>query len=163
MSKLAQTNARERLYRVLGDSLSCAKALISILADERKALEQQDEATLAANATIKDQAVHTLASLEKSRGDIGRDSGFGAGLENMDALTGWCDEKSRIATRWQEFTLILQQCNAMNSTNGAIIMARRQQVLAGLAVLRGNNAAGNTYDIPGIRSSAVSGRELAEA
>lgn len=163
MRKLAQSDALDRLYRVTGDSLGCAGDLKSILADERTALEQQDEASLASNAALKDQVVQTLASLERSRGDISRDAGFGTSPESMDALIGWCDEKSMLATRWQEFTALLKQCNTMNSTNGAIILARRQQAQAALALLRGCETDINTYGYPGARHTAIGGRELAEA
>jgi flagellar biosynthesis/type III secretory pathway chaperone len=163
MSKPAQSDVRERLYRLLGESLNSAKLLRSRLIDERTALEKQDESTLASNAAQKDQMVRTLASLEKARGEIGRDAGFGAGLENMGELTDWCDRNEMIACRWQEFRALVQQCNTMNSTNGAIITARRQQVLAGLALLRGHEAAADTYGVPGARLRAMGGRELAEA
>lgn len=163
MRKLAQSDALDRLYRVTGDSLGCAGDLKAILADERTALEQLDEVSLASNAALKDKVVQALASLERTRGDISRDAGFGAGPENMEALIGWCDEKSMLAARWQEFTALLAQCNTMNSTNGAIILARRQQVQAGLGLLRGGEAAVNTYGYPGTRNTAIGGRELAEA
>jgi flagellar biosynthesis/type III secretory pathway chaperone len=68
-----------------------------------------------------------------------------------------------LAGRWREFRALVQQCNTMNSTNGAIITARRQQVLAGLALLRGHEAAVDTYGVAGARLRAMGGRELAEA
>lgn len=163
MQKPAPPDVRERLCRVLGDSLASAKTLRSLLVDERTALEQQDESTLASNAAQKDQVVRTLASLEKSRGDIGRDAGFGAALQNMDELTAWCDQNETLAGRWQEFRALIQQCNTLNSTNGAIITARRQQVMAGLALLRGHEAAADTYGVPGARLKSMGGRALAEA
>jgi flagellar biosynthesis/type III secretory pathway chaperone len=81
----------------------------------------------------------------------------------MDKLADWCDRNEMLAGRWREFRALVQQCNTMNSTNGAIITARRQQVLAGLALLRGHEAAVDTYGVAGARVRAMGGRDLAEA
>lgn len=163
MSNRAPADTRERLHSVLGESLSCARSLKAILADERTSLQLQDPATLASNAALKDDAVRKLATLEQRRGRIARDAGFGASPDDMQALQDWCDETSTIADRWQEFTAVLKECQAMNSVNGAAILARRQQVLAGLALLRGNESIADTYEIQGTRRSVFHGRDLAEA
>jgi flagellar biosynthesis/type III secretory pathway chaperone len=163
MSICAPADTRKRLQTLLAECLSCAKLLKSILADERTSLQQQDTAMLASTAALKDDAVQKLATLERHRGQIAKDAGIGATPNDMQTLLVGCDESSTLASRWQEFSAVLKECHAMNSVNGAVILARRQQVLAGLALLRGSETNADTYEIQGTRSGVFNGRELAEA
>ena len=51
----------------------------------------------------------------------------------------------------------------LNKTNGAIIHLRRQQVLDGLSILRGNPSETITYSPTGSETTAMAGRSLTEA
>ena len=154
---------REKLEKVLGDSVHGALGLKDVLAQERTALEQRDAVALGKNAELKEDCIRKLAAFEKARGEISRRAGFSASLDDMAALIQWCDEASVVANSWQHFRTIARECDAMNSTNGAIIRVRHQQILAGLALLRGSDARADTYAISNSGTTGFGGRELAEA
>lgn len=156
-------NARERLQKVLGDCVYCALGLRDILVDERSALEQRDTVSLGKSAELKEACIRKLAALEDARGEISAEAGFSASLDDMSALTEWCDEDSVIRNCWSHFTQIARECDALNSTNGAIIRVRHQQILAGLALLRGGDVNSESYGVNGSRTTGFGGRELAEA
>ncbi|MDH4047918.1 MAG: flagellar protein FlgN [Gammaproteobacteria bacterium] len=160
---LSASTARERLQKVLGDSVHCVLDLRDVLLQERGALEQRDTALLGKSADLKESCIRKLAAFEDARGEISRDAGFSASLDDMSALTEWCDKDAVIRNCWSQFTEIARECDALNSTNGAIIRVRRQQILAGLALLRGGEVPVESYGIKGSETTGFGGRELAEA
>jgi flagellar biosynthesis/type III secretory pathway chaperone len=163
MSERSAAVTRERLEKILGESIHCALGLKDILCQERNALREQDTALLGHSASLKETCIDRLASLESARGAVSRDAGFSTDLGDMPALTEWCDADSIIANCWQHFTQIARECDALNSTNGAIIRVRRQQILAGLALLSGSDGTEDTYKVSGAGTTGFGGRELAEA
>jgi flagellar biosynthesis/type III secretory pathway chaperone len=162
MSRRAAAETRQGLQKVLSDSIRCALSLKEILVDEKQALQQRDTVALGENSGLKESCIKKLAALELARGEISRDAGFAAGLNDMPALTQWCDQGDVIAGDWRQFMQIARQCDALNATNGAIIRIRRQQILAGLSLLRGTDANAETYGISGSGTTGFGGRELAE-
>ena len=81
----------------------------------------------------------------------------------MDDLAEWCDDDLLVTNCWQHFRDIAGECDALNKTNGAIIHLRRQQVLDGLSILRGNPNETITYSPTGSGTTAMAGRPLTEA
>lgn len=162
MSRRAATETRDRLRKVLADSVTCARSLKDILISEQHALQLQDTQALGENSAQKEACIKKLASLEIARSEISSDAGFAGGLDDMPPLTRWCDASDVIAGDWQQFMHIARECDALNATNGAIIRVRRQQILAGLSLLCGSDVNAETYGISGSGTTGFGGRELAE-
>ena len=63
MSNASASDTRERIVRVLGESVTCALGLKETLVDERDALERRDTESLNTAATSKTALIHKLARL----------------------------------------------------------------------------------------------------
>jgi|SRR5690606_3789801 len=132
----------ERLAKLehnVESSISEALALEFALQAERNALETREDAALSSAAEEKSLRVARLEQLEADR------KAFPA----ADPLS---------AARWQTFLSIVARCKRMNTTNGAIIHLRRQQVNDALRLVSGTGA--GTYGPSGAESSPA-GRALA--
>lgn len=163
MQRLSPNDARERIVEMVGTSVYQALALKESLDDEHRALERQDMEALGIALDNKSVCVQALQTLEQERHQFCVAMGFAAGPEQMVQLTEWCDENSVLADSWQHLLDIAIECNALNFTNGAIIRARKQQIEAGLAVIRGSGPESGTYGRSGRAPSGPSQRALAEA
>ena len=163
MSQPTPESARKRIVEIIGNSVYHALGLKESLADEHAALEQQDMDELRAAVDNKSRCTAALQTLEQQRNDFCVAAGFAKGHEQMEQLTGWCDEDSVVANCWQHLLDIAVECNAMNLTNGAIIRGRQKQIEAGLAVIRGGDHEPGVYGRSGRGPSGPSQRSLAEA
>jgi len=131
--------SRARFERIVEDSISEALALELALQAERHALETRDDAALGGAADDKAIRIARLEQLEAER----------EGFPSADAPPGG---------RWQTLLSIVARCKRMNSTNGAIIHLRRQQVNDALRLLSGTGT--GTYGPSGAETPSA-GRALA--
>lgn len=163
MSDESAHETRDRIIKVLTESVDCALGLKETLVDERDALERRDTISLHTAAASKAGLIRKLANLNETRGEISKQAGFSRGTETMEDLAAWCDDDSLVSNCWQHFREIARECDLLNKTNGAIILLRRQQILDGLSLLRGNQNSTSTYTPTGAAANSVAGRELTEA
>ncbi len=163
MSCASPDDTRIRIVKILGDSVRCVHDLKDILVEEREALEQRDTESLNTAASSKLALVSKMAELNKNRGEVSEQAGFGNDPDNIDALADWCDDDLEITSAWQQLQVIASECDQINRTNGAIIHLRRRQVLDGLSVLRGEQNNDSTYAPAGSATSSAAGRTIVEA
>lgn len=136
---MAAAPDERRVERILEDSIDEALALELALQAERVSLEARDDAGLRAAAGEKELHVARLEQLDADR--------KASGITDLHA-----------GARWQAFLSIMARCKRMNTTNGAIIHLRRQQVNDALRLVSGAGA--GTYGPSGTESSSA-GRALA--
>ena len=154
MSVASPDAERVRLECIIADSIREADALERALDRERLALERRDAAALAMAAQEKLTRVARLEALEAQRQ-----------ASNPEVLGA--PEQSGIRTKlsgtvpgqWRNFLAIVGRCQTLNTTNGAIIRLRRQQVTDALRVVSGTTA--ETYGPSGSESTSHSRRALA--
>jgi flagellar biosynthesis/type III secretory pathway chaperone len=132
---------RARFERIVEDSISEALALELALQAERHALETRDDAALGGAAENKAIHIARLEHLEAER----------RGFPAADLLPG-------AGGQWQALLSIVARCKRMNSTNGAIVHLRRQQVNDALRLLSGTGIV--TYAPSGAETPSA-GRALA--
>ena len=117
--------------------------MLTVLQDERRALQNRNAEALGIVAEQKRDRV--------------------AGLEALDAkqraVETSVDETGRPRDRWNSFLSIVGRCNTLNTTNGAIIRLRRQQVGDALRLVSGSGA--ETYGPFGTESPSRPRRALA--
>lgn len=162
MTSLSRRDAREKLERIVNDSLEQAEKLQSALRDERMALGANDAAALAVAAEAKVDPVHELSVLEDRRSAASRQAGFDEEPTAMHAVIDWCDDAGALSHGWNRLIELARDCEQRNSTNGAIVRARRQQIMAGLAILAGSEFGPDTYQPSGIEDNPRGGRALAQ-
>jgi len=148
---------------MIGDSVYHALALKELLDDERRALESQDMEALRLAVDNKSRCVAALQALERERCDYCVMAGFEDEPGQMDKLAEWCDKDSALQNCWHYLLDLAVECNAVNLTNGAIIRSRKQQIEAGLTVIRGGGPDSVTYGRSGQTPSGPSQRPLAQA
>ena len=154
--------ARARLERILADSVQQAERLRTALEAERAALGKNDADALDAASAAKAEPVSRLAALDAERVAATRDAGFATSPAAMDEVIRDSDD-SMLANGWRRLIEIARDCERLNSVNGAIIRARRRQVIAGLTILRGSKPDRDTYAASGIEAHSPVGRALAQA
>ena len=162
MTRPSPSEARERIVAVLGESVFHALGLKEVLMDERSALELEDADALEQAVESKGRCIDRLQALEKDRATLCEASGFGPGPEQMQEMTGWCDENSVVADGWSHLMDVAAECNQLNLANGAAIRLRQQNTEAGLAVLRGAEQRPATYARTGGGQASGLNRSLAE-
>lgn len=142
----ATSNPRTALERNIDDSIEAALALEQHLQAERLALESRDAEALGIAAGQKQERVKALELLERER--------------SAAVTAGHAAPEPR---HWLRFLSIIRRCNDMNTTNGAIIRLRREQVSAALKVVSASpdDAYGHTYGAGGTEAASRSGRSLA--
>ena len=142
MRPSSEATRTEQLERIIEDCISEARALEQVLEDERRALESRDAKALGIAAEEKRVRVAALETLEAKRKAV--DTGIGANLPQA---------------RCNSFISIVGRCNSLNTTNGAIIRLRRQQVGDALRLVSGSGA--ETYGPFGTESLSRPRRALA--
>lgn len=163
MSRPTPQDTRTRLEKVINDGVTCALALKKTLGDERAALQRRDTSTLSQAIEIKETQIRELATLEERRGHICAAAGFDAALQDMRAVTDWCDNDLSIHDGWLRLRAIAADCDSLNLGNGAIIRLRQQQIADGLALLRGAEREADIYGPTGVTGNTPAGRAITEA
>ena len=155
--------ARQKLVKVIGDSVVLAETLIETLGNERGALEAQDMDALQDVLARKTQCVESLRQLDQRRSAICTGAGFADGDDQMDHIIEWCDENHAVADGWRHLVNLAVECNRRNMTNGAIIRARKQQIESAMAIVRGGSANSDTYSRQGVEPGVNNLRSIVEA
>jgi flagellar biosynthesis protein FlgN len=140
-----------RLVDVLEEQIRCAQAMLGALDLEDAALKAGDPLRLNAAGADKAKLVEALESLETER------SGLAAALEVRLATV----ERTPAGGKWRTLLGLLEQCRARNQRNGALVTARREQVLAALRLLHGTGS--DLYDSHGYESMAPKAQRLGSA
>jgi len=149
MAITEQTQAR--LADVIDEQIRCAQAMLRALDLEDEALKAGDSERLNSAGADKARLVESLEDLEQER------SGLAAALELRLATL----EDSDTGGKWRELLAILEQCRQRNQRNGALVRARREQVLAALRLLGGTES--ELYDSKGFESVARNAQRLGSA
>lgn len=163
MRRPGPDNSRKQIVEIVGNCVYHALGLKESLADELRALEQQDMDALRTAVDNKSHCVDALRTLEEERRDVCAAAGFEPGDEQMVEVIAWCDDDDVLANCWQHLLDIAVECNAMNLTNGSIIHSRKQQIETSLAVIRGGAPEAGLYGRSGHGANGPSQRSLAEA
>lgn len=155
--------ARRQIVEVIGDCAYHALALAESLADEKRALEEQDMDALDIAISNKSQCVTELRNFEDQRKTLCSASGIPAGPEQMQRMIDWCDESSIVTNCWQHLMDVVTHCDSLNMTNGAIIRGRKQHVDTSISILRSGQPASTIYNRDGHKPQLHSLRSIAEA
>lgn len=146
---------RVRLARIIEDSIREACALERALEDERRALESRDAAALGTAAQEKLSRVARLEALEAQRKAASLEA-QGTPEHRHSRMN---PAGALIEGQWHKFLAIVGRCNTLNTTNGAIIRLRRQQITDALRVVSGTSA--ETYGPSGAESTSRPRQALA--
>jgi flagellar biosynthesis/type III secretory pathway chaperone len=143
---------RARLLCIVEDSIREADALERALQDERRALESHDAAALGTAAQEKHHRVTRLETLDAER------------IAASSEIKGAPEQYSQVNPDlpqgpWRKFLAVIGRCNTLNTTNGAIIRLRRQQLTDALRVVRGTST--ETYGPSGSESTSRPRQALA--
>jgi flagellar biosynthesis/type III secretory pathway chaperone len=155
MSATSPDAGTVRLRCIIEDSIREADALERALEDERRALENRDAAALGAAAEEKRHRVARLEILEAERTAATPES-HGA---RDSARFPMSPDRGLLEGQWRKFLTIVGRCNTLNTTNGAIIRLRRQQITDALRVVSGTRA--ETYGPSGSESTSRPRQALA--
>jgi flagellar biosynthesis/type III secretory pathway chaperone len=139
------------LLDVLDEQIRCAQDMLGALALEDTALREGDAVRLNEASADKARLVESLEGLEQERGGLAR------ALE----LQLSASEGTGAGSKWLELLGILEQCKRKNQRNGALVRARREQVLAALKLLRGTES--DLYDSKGLERTASNAQRLGSA
>ena len=162
MTSLSTTECLSIAVKILQNGLLHALALRDVLTDERTALVNKDTQRLSDTAVNKQLYLNELEAVQSDLANLSASCGFGTEPDQFKALAMWCDDDSLLLGMWDHFVDVVRDCNELNSSNGAIIHVRQEQIKAALALLRDGIIQDNTYG-PGGKDSRVSGtRSLAE-
>ena len=162
MSEITANECYSRVGKILSESLYHALALREILQEERTALETRDTTSLNTACVKKQMCVNKLESLEAERIDLFIASGFASDTDDMKALATWCDDDSMLMSSWEHLIDIISTCSELNSTNGAIIHVRREQIKNALLLLRNGTEQEATYGPRGEDTRYLGTRSIAE-
>lgn len=157
------SEARRRLVEIIGNSVYHALGLADTLADEKRALEAQDMDALDLAISSKSKCVAELRSVEEQRRKLCDDCGVPAEADQMQRMIDWCDQYSIVANCWRHLLEVIAQCDFLNTTNGAIIRARKQQVDNSISMLRSGTTASTIYNRDGQKPQPHGLRSIAEA
>lgn len=135
-------------------SLRVANALKQSLLKEREALGAGDAETL--NLAIQAKAVQ-LRELQYLLKGTAEGQALRAAKSSQQSADG------PDHSPWQAFMSLLAECESLNSTNGAAIRLRKQQIDHNLALLRGQSTAPTIYGPLGNAGASQAGRPLTEA
>lgn len=162
MSEITANECYSRVGKILSESLHHALALREILQEERAALETTDTTSLNTTCVKKQMCVNSLEALEAERVEIFIACGFASDTDDMKSLAMWCDDDSLLLSSWEHLLEVISTCNQLNSTNGAIIHVRQEQIRNSLSLLRNGTAQEATYGPRGENASSLGARSIAE-
>jgi flagellar biosynthesis/type III secretory pathway chaperone len=157
------STARRRIVEVTGTAVFHALGLADALADEKRALESQDMDALDVAISNKSKCVAELRLVEDQRKRICTDCGFGDKTKQMQQMIAWCDEYAIVANCWQHLMEVVANCDLLNTTNGAIIRSRKQQVDSSISILRNGQPALTVYNRDGQKPQQHGLRSIAQA
>lgn len=135
------------IQRVIREQVGSAESMLEILDQEYQALLDGDTESLNRASADKARVIEDLETLERARQDL--------------ALPGRPDPADLADSSWSKMLALIEQCRERNQRNGALVNARREQVLLALNMLRGSDD--SVYDESGAVARGSSARVLGEA
>ena len=141
----------DSLMNVLDEQILAAEAMLGTLDMESQALLNSNPEALNTAGADKARLVETLENLERERRQ----------LESFLHITLSAAEDDDANVRWKRLLELIEECRQRNQRNGALVKARREQVLSALKILRGTEL--ELYNASGLKPSSNGVRPLGSA
>ncbi len=154
---------REELYALIEAELATARTVEEALREEHQALTGNDAPGLEQAVKTKTERLGELAGLAERRTALLEASGYSGDPQGLDACIRHNDAKRKLATLWQEFSHVLEQCKRQNQINAGIVELSQQHIEQALNLLRGQGRDPELYDPNGRTVSGGRSRPLARA
>jgi len=139
------------LVDVLDEQIRTAQAMLGTLDNESRALIDSNSEALNSAGADKARLVEALELLEQER----------RGLAATLRIELSANEGDEASMRWRELLGLIEKCRERNQRNGAMVSARREQVLEALKLLRGSEL--ELYNSNGLKPASGSLRPLGSA
>ena len=133
------------LEALLTEELSALRAVLATLETERTALQERSPDALIAASNAKAEAVARAARLEQDRRD------------SLAASPG--TQPATVTRLLNELKKLAAECRQRNEINGQMIRGQRRRVEGSLNVLRGAQAAPDTYGRDGETRPVMGGKK----
>ena len=139
------------LVNVLDEQIRTAQAMLGTLDRESEALMDSNPEALNSVGADKARLVEALELLEHERRD----------LTDTLRIDLKAQDGDDAGARWKTLLGLIEKCRERNQRNGAMVKARREQVLHALKMLRGSEL--ELYDSRGLKPSSSGARPLGSA
>jgi flagella synthesis protein FlgN len=136
------------LRAVLDEMSATTAQLITVLDEEREALNVADAKGLNRAGEAKQMLMRRLEQLD---------------VERLHLCSTSSEAAQQVETQWQELLKSLTVCRDKNQRNGALVGQRLTQVRRALAVLTGSDAQTGTYGQNGALQDTHRSVQLAQA
>jgi flagella synthesis protein FlgN len=148
MSPNLQAELGAALRAVLDEMSATTAQLITVLDEEREALNVADAKALNRSGEAKQMLMRRLEQLD---------------VERLHLCSTSAEAAQQVETQWQELLKSLTVCRDKNQRNGALVGQRLTQVRRALAVLTGGDAQTGTYGQNGALQDTHRSVQLAQA
>ncbi|WP_333679400.1 flagellar protein FlgN [Dyella sp.] len=148
MSPNLQAELGAALRAVLDEMSATTSQLITVLDEEREALNVADANALNRSGEAKQMLMRRLEQLD---------------VERLHLCSTSTEAAQQVETQWQELLKSLTVCRDKNQRNGALVGQRLAQVRRALAVLTGSETQTGTYGQNGALQDTHRSVQLAQA
>jgi flagella synthesis protein FlgN len=148
MSPNLQAELGAALRAVLDEMSATTAQLITVLDEEREALNAADAKALNRSGEAKQMLMRRLEQLD---------------VERLHLCSTSNEAAQQVETQWQELLKSLTVCRDKNQRNGTLVGQRLAQVRRALAVLTGGETQTGTYGQNGALQDAHRSVQLAQA
>jgi len=148
MSPNLQAELGAALRAVLDEMSATTAQLITVLDEEREALNAADAKALNRSGEAKQMLMRRLEQLD---------------VERLHLCSTSIEAAQQVETQWQELLKSLTVCRDKNQRNGTLVGQRLAQVRRALAVLTGGETQAGTYGQNGALQDAHRSVQLAQA
>ncbi len=148
---MSPETSNPNLVDVLDEQIRTAQAMLGTLDKENRALVESNSDALNSAGADKARLVETLEVLEHERRDLADTLSIELSAHNSDEA----------GVRWRKLLSLIEKCRERNQRNGAIVKARREQVLEALKLLRGSEL--ELYNSSGLKPASSGIRPLGSA
>jgi flagella synthesis protein FlgN len=148
MSPNLQAELGAALRAVLDEMSATTAQLITVLDEEREALNAADAKALNRAGEAKQMLMRRLEQLD---------------VERLHLCSTSTEAAQQVETQWQELLKSLTVCRDKNQRNGTLVGQRLAQVRRALAVLTGGETQTGTYGQNGALQDAHRSVQLAQA
>ena len=139
------------LVSVLDEQIRTAQDMLGTLDRESQALLDSNPEALNSVGADKARLVEALEHLEHER----------RGLTDTLRIELKAQDGDDAGARWKKLLSLIEKCRERNQRNGAMVKARREQVLHALKLIRGSEL--ELYDSSGLKPSSSGARPLGSA
>ena len=137
-----------------------SQSLLTLLQQEKIALEQRDYPSLETFIHQKKQLLSSIKQSGNYRGHSLQSAGF---KDEQSALQQAEREAPNTANAWHQLVELWQECQHLNKVNEHIMQRTKLVVSKTLDLLRGANNQQKLYDTKGMASSTLNGRSITSA